>query len=382
MKEKICYAMIGSGRASELHLDALKKYGNKPLYLKYIFSNDLESAKKYQEKYGFEHITNNFNAIINDEDVDVIDICTPPFLHLEMAKQALLKDKNVICEKPLTGVFDSSKSKNEMLKNLVNELDEFEKIVNKSNGKFMYAENFIYAPSIQKSNEILKNKKSKILFAKGEESLKGSSSSVAGQWDKTGGGSLIRTGIHPLTAILYLKKKEALYRNETFAVKSVNAEVGRISSTLDKEEHKYISSNPIDVEDNGVITLTFNDGSKAVIIASDTFLGGSKNYVELYCNNTSIKCNLTMNDNMQTYFLDNNNLNDINLSEMASTNVGWNCAFVADEILRGYVDEMNDFINSIINNKEPESNFEIAKLAIKVIYSAYYSAEIGSKIDF
>ena len=53
----------------------------------------------------------------------------------------------------------------------------------------MYAENFVYAPGIQKS-EIIRNKKSQILFMKGEESLRGSSSPVAGSWDKTGGGSL------------------------------------------------------------------------------------------------------------------------------------------------------------------------------------------------
>ena len=34
---------------------------------------------------------------------------------------------------------------------------------------------------------------------KGEESLKGSSSPVAGKWNKTGGGILVRTGTHPLT---------------------------------------------------------------------------------------------------------------------------------------------------------------------------------------
>lgn len=66
----------------------------------------------------------------------------------------------------------------------------------------MYAENFVYAPAVLKAAEIITAKKSRILYAKGEESLKGSSSPVAGEWDKTGGGTFIRTGSHPLSAIL------------------------------------------------------------------------------------------------------------------------------------------------------------------------------------
>ena len=41
-----------------------------------------------------------------------------------------------------------------------------------SDSKFMYAENFVYAPSILKAAEIVRAKKNKIMFIKGEESLK------------------------------------------------------------------------------------------------------------------------------------------------------------------------------------------------------------------
>ncbi len=66
---------------------------------------------------------------------------------------------------------------------------------------------------LQKRQKYYKAKKSQILFAKGEESLKGSSSPVAGEWNKTGGGTFIRTGAHPLSAILWLKQKEAEAQN-------------------------------------------------------------------------------------------------------------------------------------------------------------------------
>lgn len=55
--------------------------------------------------------------------------------------------------------------------------------------KFMYAENYIYAPAVTKAVEIITKKKCKVLYAKGEESLKGLNPPVAEEWCKTGGGT-------------------------------------------------------------------------------------------------------------------------------------------------------------------------------------------------
>ena len=127
--------------------------------------------------------------------------------------------------------------------------------------------------------------------------------------------------------------------------------------------------------------LNFSDGSKAVIIATDTLLGGSKNYVELYCNDAAVYCNLTMSDLMSTYFLDEDRLDDVYISEMLPSKLGWNNPFLEDEIIRGYVDEMRDFIESVYYNKEPKSGFQLAYDTAKIIYAAYKSAEIGVAVE-
>src|SRR5262249_59319654 len=77
----------------------------------------------------------------------------------------------------------------------------------KSSGRlFMYAEDWVYAPAVAKTVEILKATKDKILFMKAEESHSGSHAAHAAQWSTTGGGSLIRMGGHPLSTALYLKR--------------------------------------------------------------------------------------------------------------------------------------------------------------------------------
>ena len=224
-------------------------------------------------------------------------------------------------------------------------------------------------------------KKSKILYAKGEESLKGSSSPVAGEWDKTGGGTFIRTGAHPLSAILWLKQIESKARGEEITVKSVFADMGRTTMRLSEYDHRHIAARPHDVEDNGTVIITFSDDSKAVVIATDVLLGGSKNYVELYCNDAVINCTLTLSNLMSTYFLDEDNLDDVYISEMLPSKIGWNNPFVEDEIIRGYTDEMRDFIESVYFDREPKSGFKLAYDSIKIIYAAYKSAELGKAVE-
>ena len=390
MTPKIVIGMVGAGRAAELHIEAYRKVHDIPIRLKHIVARRETQLHSAQERYGFERASMRFEDLLEDPEIDVIDICTPPYIHVDMAEAALRAGKHVICEKPLAGYFGQhgdpkpigdGVTKRVMYERLLVSMEELRRVVAASDKRFMYAENFIYAPAVRKAAEIIRAKKSRILFMKGEESLKGSSSHVAGEWDKTGGGTFIRTGSHPLSAILWLKQKEAEARGTEIHVQSVLADMARITPSLSEYEHRHISARPCDVEDIGTAILTFSDQSRAVIMATDTLLGGSRNDIELYCNDAAINCRLTMSDLMSTYFLDENGLDDIYLSEMLPAKTGWNHPFIADEIIRGYTGEMQDFMEAVTTGKDPQSGFRLAYDTIRVIYAAYWSAEEGRKIE-
>ncbi|WP_066055917.1 Gfo/Idh/MocA family protein [Robertmurraya korlensis] len=385
----IVIGMVGAGRATELHMNALKRVSGIPLRFKTIIARREEQLLPAKDRYGFEIASYNFDDLLMDPEIDVIDICTPPYVHEEMVLKTMQAGKHVICEKPLTGYFGelgeeesvgNRVSKAVMYEKLLKSLEKLKNTVDTSEKKFMYAENFVYAPSVVKAAEIISAKKSKILYMKGEESLKGSSSPVAGEWSKTGGGSFLRVGSHPLSAVLWLKEQEARARGVEISVESVLGDMARVTPTLSDYEHRHIMARPNDVEDMGTVILTFSDGSRAVIIATDVCLGGSKNYVELYCNDANINCVLTMNDMMTTYFLDENGLEDVYLSEMLPSKLGWNKPFIADEVIRGYTDQMQDFMEAIQYDREPKSGFKLAYDTIKVTYAAYKSAEIGERL--
>lgn len=374
-----------------MHANGYSKLNKVPVKIKTIVdAYDLEKAEKFAKTYGIENVTMNLEDVLNDPEIDIIDIVTPPMSHADIVIRALKAGKNVICEKPLTGYFgeaDDEKPigikvpKSKMYKKVIDQIDEVKKVVEASDKLFMYAENYVYCPAVTKAAEIIRSKKSKILFMKGEESLRGSSSPVAGQWDKTGGGSLIRVGCHPLTGMLLLKQIEAAARNERIDVVSVTADMGNTSSSLTQYEKRHLTSNPYDVEEFSNVTLTFSDNTKAIIIASDNVLGGTKNYIEIYANDGTLMCNITPADNLKAYFLDQEGIENVAFSEMLPEKTGWNNLFICDEILRGYVYELQDFVECVAYGRKPVSGFDLAYEAIKIIYTAYLSASEGRKIE-
>jgi predicted dehydrogenase len=389
MKDRVTVGVVGAGRALELHAFGYQR-SNIPVRLKTVMARKTDKIREAMERYGFEKGTTNYEELIRDSEIDVIDICTPPYVHKEEIIQAMQAGKHVICEKPLVGYFGRPQdpkpigekvSKRVMYESLLEDLEKLRNTVKASGKQFMYAENFVYSPAVLKAGEIIRAKKSRILYMKGEESLKGSSSPVAGDWSKTGGGIFMRNGVHPLGAILYLKEQEALARGINVTVKSVVGDMGYATKGLNEYEHRHIAARPYDVEDAGTAVITFTDGSKATIISTDNLLGGSKNYVEIYANDTAITCRLTMNDAMETYMVDSDGMEDVYLSEMLPIVTGWNKPFVADEMLRGYCNEIVDFMGAVLENREAKGCFDLAAQVMKVTYAAYYSDEEGRRID-
>lgn len=55
------------------------------------------------DEFGVPHRTTSFDELLAMDDIDVVDICTPPGVHLRQILAALAAGKHVVCEKPLVG---------------------------------------------------------------------------------------------------------------------------------------------------------------------------------------------------------------------------------------------------------------------------------------
>lgn len=390
-KNTLTIAVIGAGYAARLHGDAYKRVYGATLRLKWIIDPDMERAQKLKETYGYEQAAPDFELALQDSEVDVIDVCTPPVCHRDMIMAALKAGKHVICEKPLLGYFGEEGDpepvglkvpKSKMYAKVLADMDEMDKVLQQSGKVFCYAENYVYSAAVQRAAELIGHKKSKLLFLKGEESLKGSQARASGEWKNIGGGSLIRAGVHPLSSLLTLKQTEAKARGEEIGIASVSADMGMATRCLNEYDHRYIAANPTDVEDYASLSITFTDGTKAQVNTSDLLLGGTRGFIEAYSSDGVLYGNISPVDVVKSYYLDEDNLQDVELSEMLLTKTGWNKPFVVDETIRGFLGELQDFVECILTGREPISNFQLARDTMKVVYAAYQSAEEGRRIEF
>jgi predicted dehydrogenase len=385
---KVRVGLVGCGFVSELHMYAYKRvYGVDAAVTAVAARGDHVVA--FARKHGIPTTYRSFDDLIADRDIDVVDICTPPMLHAAMIVAAMRAGKHVICEKPFAGYFgrDGDKApigrhvaKSLMYERLIEEMDATRAAITASGRLFMYAEDWIYAPAVTKTVEILESTKDKILFMKAEESHSGSHAAHAAQWSMTGGGSLIRMGCHPLSTVLYLKQVEARARGERIGVAAVTADVGNVAAGLPPQDHAYIKSNPVDVEDWGMLTLTFSDGTKATVFSGDMIMGGVRNVIETYTSGGSLFANITPNNHLVSYLTDEAKLANVYITEKVDRKTGWQFVCLEEEWTRGYLQEIQDFMECVALGRQPRADLALAYETIKVNYAGYWSAEDGRRV--
>jgi len=92
-------AIIGLGVIAEVHIEVLKNIGAE---ITCVCDIDREKAEKFISLHGVDcKIYTDYKEMLESENIDIVHICTPHYLHAEMCVYALKKDINVLCEKPL-----------------------------------------------------------------------------------------------------------------------------------------------------------------------------------------------------------------------------------------------------------------------------------------
>ncbi|MEX1057597.1 MAG: Gfo/Idh/MocA family oxidoreductase [Natronospirillum sp.] len=144
--QRIRVGLIGTGFMGKAHAIAFKAA---PTVFPLSAELDCEllaevsetlAAEKARE-LGFRRSTGDWKALVSDPDIDVVDICSPNFLHKEMALAAIAAGKAVYCEKPLA----------------INAADALEmtEAAEKAGVKTLVGFNYIRNPASQLAREII-----------------------------------------------------------------------------------------------------------------------------------------------------------------------------------------------------------------------------------
>ncbi len=389
MKKKTVRAgIVGSGFSAGFHFEALRKVYGADVDVVGVHSRNSEVGGAFARQRDTRFF-DNLDALL--DEVDVIHVCVPPVAHEPISIAALQRDKFAICEKPLTGYFgDGSEGfngdqfpKQDALDAALASVERILAAEQQSKAQLLYAENWVYAPAIQKEREILEKTGAQILWMHGEEAHSGSHSYEYAYWKYCGGGVLVGKGCHPLTAALYLKRVEGRARDgNPIQPKTVSARTHAITRLKNFRDEGHIRCDYHDIDDFSAMHVEFEDGTIADVFASDIVLGGIHNWLEVCTNNHRSLCNINPNTAMQTYNAVEENFADIYTVEKIGTKQGWACTSPDEDWATGYPQEMEAFYRTITDGQPAESDSRLAADAISTIYSAYISAEQkGAAVD-
>ncbi len=384
--DKVRLGMIGSQFAAHLHLNSLSKLRASKVDVVAVASKNKDHAQSFAKSFNIPDVYDDYRRILERKDVDAVDLCLTTDLHHTTAIDAANAGKHIICEKPLTGYFGEAKNASfqSMMEEASKNASAAQKAVQTNKVKFCYAENFVYAPSVTKLKSLMMACQGTVLDIRAEESHSGSHAPYSREWRTSGGGSLMRLGSHPIGAVLHLKHHEGMMKfGRPIRAKSIIGDIGHLTKmeAFQKEPKKWMVDSWVDVEDWSAALVTFEDGSKATLHATDVSLGGVKNLLSVYLSNAVAYANINPNTSIVVYSPEGNVFGSEYITEKVETKAGWQFPSPDEDWMRGYPQELEDFIDAVLFDREPISGIDLAREVVEVIYAVYVSAEKGIRIE-
>lgn len=383
--------LVGAGFISDIHAHALRPLAGRAA-ISAVTALRRDRADAFARRHGIPVVVPTFDDLLARSDVDAVDLCVPNHLHAAMAIAAANAGKHVICEKPLTGYFGEAGDEDPIGETVPKRrmwaaarrsgravLDA----VSEAGVTLCYAENFVYAPPMTKVRRFMERSGGAILDIRAEESHSGSHAAYARRWRTSGGGSLLRLGAHPIGAALHLKQFEGyLKAGAPIRPVWVTAETTRVthSPAFRSQPERFVVDAWEDVEDWSVAVIGFDDGTRATVFATDVSLGGVKNSVQVYLSNAVLYANINPNASVMTYSPEHRILEGEYIAEKVETSAGWQFVSPDEDWMRGYPQEMNDFVAAIAEGRPPLSGGDLAFDTLDVVYAGYTSAEEGRRV--
>jgi len=250
--KNINYSLSGLGGIAKTHLVGLRNLEMLELGLDFkvnfstLATTHPEEKKELAREIGFDQVAANFDKLLA-ADVDLVDLCTPNFIHAEEILKAAAANKDIYCEKPLA----------------LN-LAEAEEIMNKIEGKSLKNQiAFVYrfAPAVAQAHALLKNKViGEVQFAKVEYyHSRYLNPELPISWrlekESSGGGALVDLGSHMIDLSRFLLDE----------VESLSAWT---KTFVEKRKTAAGNSKKVDVDDWAMLMLNFDSGAKGTLEAS------------------------------------------------------------------------------------------------------------------
>lgn len=286
-KKKVNVAIVGGSFMGKAHSNAWRQVGmffDAPVepVMKVMCDKD-EGMLSNAARYGWEETSTDFKEVCAREDIDIIDICTPNFLHPQVAIEAAKHGKAIVCEKPLA--------------NTLKEAKDMLAAVEKAGVKHMCGFSYRFAPAVQSIKQLISKKQLGDIFhvraAYQQDWIVDPEFPMVWRLKKkhTGSGALGDIGAHitDLCQFLVGDVGEVTGTMETFIKKRVvpDSDTGAWGAKGGKGKKKY---DTVDVDDAAVFIGRLKGSNTLATFEATRFAPGRRNYnvIEIYGSKGSV----------------------------------------------------------------------------------------------
>ena len=114
MKEKVGIGIIGTGFAKKVQIPSFLECKNAEIVS--VASGHLANAEATAKEFNVKHFTDDWRETVNNPEIDLVCITTPPDTHFEITLAAIENGKHILCEKPMAMNFREAREMTEKAK--------------------------------------------------------------------------------------------------------------------------------------------------------------------------------------------------------------------------------------------------------------------------
>lgn len=299
-----------------------------------------ERLNAVADEFGIKGRITSSDKLMAMDDIDIIDICTPPAIHTKLILQALATGKHVVCEKPLTGS--------------LSELDEVVAAEKIAKGKLMPIYQYRYGDGVQQARRIIESGLAGKAYVATAETLWNRGAAYydnpwRGRWATELGGVLMTHAIHLHDMLTYL--------------------MGPIDRVFARTATRV---NPIEVEDCVSASLLMKNGA---LVSVSTTLGSHEEISRL---RLSFE-NVTIESNHSAYSPGDGPWRFIPANEEIGRKID---ALLQDmpSVGRRFNGQMEAFYHALVRGDAPPVTTEDARGSLELLAAIYHSNDINADV--
>lgn len=342
MNKELGFGVIGCGVITPWHIYGILH--TKGAKLVAISDMVEERAKKLAQENKVNWYK-DYHQMLEREDINVVNICTPSGTHGEIAIEAAKAGKHIIVEKPMEITLEKC--------------DEMISACRKANVKLATIFQSRFLPSVKKIKKAIDEGKFGRLvlgdmynkWYRSQEYY--DSGKWRGTWKLDGGGALMNQGIHGVDLLQYIMGPvDSLYA---------------YTKTLARK---------IEVEDTAVAVINFKSGALGVIEATTSVYPGFSRKLEIHGEKGTV---IIEDEDIIRWEFEGE---ESETKKIASEKKVGTAAKPTAMGKEGHKVQIEEMVKAIRENREPLVNGEEGRKAVEIISAIYKSSRTGKPVKF